>query len=131
LDSPYGDELPTKGFDPGEDTYEEPPADGGKLRVDVDPSSQRLQLLEPFDVWDGKDLIDLTVLIKVSSASYGFLYQVYAACLKEAQVSYDYSAVVLPYQLIQYLRFQLSGLPQPPKNRELNKWFISFKTHAK
>lgn len=65
LDSPYGDELPTKGFDPGEDTYEAPPADGTKLKVDVDPSSQRLQLLEPFDVWDGKDLVDLTVLIKV------------------------------------------------------------------
>lgn len=65
LDSPYGDELPAKGFDPGEDTYEAPPADGGKLKVDVDPKSQRLQLLEPFDVWDGKDLIDLTILIKV------------------------------------------------------------------
>jgi len=65
LDSPYGDELPTKGFDPGEDTYEAPPSDGSKLKVDVDPSSQRLQLLEPFDVWDGKDLVDLTVLIKV------------------------------------------------------------------
>jgi aconitate hydratase len=35
------------------------------LKVDVDPKSQRLQLLEPFDVWDGKDLIDLTILIKV------------------------------------------------------------------
>jgi len=65
LDSPFGDELPTKGFDPGEDTYEAPPADGTKLKVDVDPSSQRLQLLEPFDVWDGRDLVDLTVLIKV------------------------------------------------------------------
>ncbi|PNF43609.1 Aconitate hydratase, mitochondrial [Cryptotermes secundus] len=65
LDSPYGDELPSKGFDPGEDTYEAPPRDGSKLKVDVDPKSQRLQLLEPFDVWDGKDLIDLTILIKV------------------------------------------------------------------
>jgi aconitate hydratase len=65
LDAPFGDELPKKGFDPGEDTYEAPPADGGKLKVDVDPKSERLQLLEPFDVWAGKDLIDLTVLIKV------------------------------------------------------------------
>lgn len=68
MDSPYGDELPTRGFDPGEDTYEAPPADSTKLKVDVDPSSQRLQLLEPFDVWDGKDLTGLTVLIKVLSA---------------------------------------------------------------
>lgn len=65
LDSPYGDELPSKGFDPGEDTYTAPPADGSSLKVDVDSKSQRLQLLEPFDVWDGKDLTDLTILIKV------------------------------------------------------------------
>lgn len=65
LDAPFGDELPQKGFDPGMDTYEAPPADGSKVKVDVDPKSQRLQLLEPFDVWDGKDLNDMTVLIKV------------------------------------------------------------------
>ena len=84
LDSPYGDELPSKGFDPGEDTYEAPPADGTKLRVDVDPNSQRLQLLEPFDVWDGKDLVDLTVLIKVLSPSCSISQQVYTTHFKEA-----------------------------------------------
>jgi hypothetical protein len=76
LDSPYGDELPKNGFDPGEDTYEAPPPDGTKLKVDVDPSSQRLQLLEPFDVWDKKDLVDLTVLIKVLSTCYSISQQV-------------------------------------------------------
>ncbi|XP_012540410.1 probable aconitate hydratase, mitochondrial [Monomorium pharaonis] len=65
LDNPYGDELPNRGFDPGVDTYDAPPADGSKVKVDVDPKSQRLQLLEPFDKWDGKDLEDLTILIKV------------------------------------------------------------------
>ncbi|KAG8233084.1 hypothetical protein J437_LFUL013084 [Ladona fulva] len=65
LDNPFGDELPKSGFDPGVDTYQAPPKDGSGLKVDVDPKSQRLQLLEPFDVWDGKDLTDLTVLIKV------------------------------------------------------------------
>lgn len=65
LDSPFGDELPTKGFDPGMDTYEAPPKDGSSVKVDVDPKSQRLQLLDPFDRWDGKDLTDMTVLIKV------------------------------------------------------------------
>lgn len=39
--------------------------DGSNVKVDVDPKSQRLQLLEPFDVWNGKDLVDMTVLIKV------------------------------------------------------------------
>lgn len=33
----------------------------------MSPTSQRLQLLEPFDKWDGKDLEDLQILIKVSS----------------------------------------------------------------
>lgn len=65
LDAPFGDELPQKGFDPGMDTYEAPPSDGSKVRVDVDPKSQRLQLLNPFDTWNGKDLTDMTVLIKV------------------------------------------------------------------
>jgi len=65
LDSPFGDELPSRGFDPGQDTYQAPPADGSAVSVDVSPTSQRLQLLEPFDKWDGKDLVDMTILIKV------------------------------------------------------------------
>nr|XP_032523588.1 aconitate hydratase, mitochondrial-like [Danaus plexippus plexippus] len=65
LSDPFADELPAKGFDPGQDTYEHPPADGSKVKVDVSPTSDRLQLLEPFDKWDGKDLSDLTILIKV------------------------------------------------------------------
>ncbi|XP_039754011.1 aconitate hydratase, mitochondrial-like [Pararge aegeria] len=65
LSDPFADELPAKGFDPGQDTYEHPPADGTKVRVDVAPTSDRLQLLEPFDKWNGKDLTDLTILIKV------------------------------------------------------------------
>ena len=65
LSAPFGDELPQRGFDPGEDTYQGPPADGSKVNVDVSPSSDRLQLLTPFTKWDGNDLEDLTVLIKV------------------------------------------------------------------
>merc|ERR1712117_619532 len=65
LADPYGDELPQRGFDPGEDTYQHPPADGSSVAVDVDPKSERLQLLTPFSKWDGGDLKDLRVLIKV------------------------------------------------------------------
>merc|ERR1712062_554550 len=65
LDCPYGDELPSQGFDPGEDTYQHPPADGSDVAVDVDPKSDRLQLLGPFAKWDGGDLKDARVLIKV------------------------------------------------------------------
>ncbi|CAL4141938.1 unnamed protein product [Meganyctiphanes norvegica] len=64
LSAPFADELPAQGFDPGEDTYQSPPSDGTALSVDVDVESQRLQLLTPFDKWDGNDLIDMTVLIK-------------------------------------------------------------------
>merc|ERR1739844_100872 len=65
LENPYGDELPQAGFDPGEDTYQHPPTDGSGVTVDVDPASDRLQLLNPFEKWTGGDLKDLAVLIKV------------------------------------------------------------------
>ncbi|KAL1117112.1 hypothetical protein AAG570_004440 [Ranatra chinensis] len=65
LTDPFGDELPAKGFDPGVDTYQAPPADGSSVSVKVNPKSDRLQLLEPFAKWDGKDLVDMLILIKV------------------------------------------------------------------
>jgi len=65
LAEPYGDGLPTRGFDPGEDTYQAPPADGSAVNVDVSPTSDRLQLLSPFDKWIGSDLTDMRILIKV------------------------------------------------------------------
>jgi len=65
LDSPFGDELPEAGFDPGMDTYQAPPADGSGVAVDVNPSSDRLQLLHPFDRWSGQDLEGMRILIKV------------------------------------------------------------------
>lgn len=65
LESPYGDELPANGFDLGEDTFQSPPEDGSAVKVDVSSESDRLQLLTPFDKWNGKDLEDLVVLIKV------------------------------------------------------------------
>ncbi|KAH8294626.1 hypothetical protein KR018_000628, partial [Drosophila ironensis] len=65
LKEPFGDELPSKGFDPGEDTYQAPPKSGEDIKVNVDPKSERLQILEPFNKWDGKDYIDMVVLIKI------------------------------------------------------------------
>jgi len=65
LSDPFGDGLPVRGFDPGEDTYQAPPADGSQVVVDVSPSSDRLQLLSPFDKWVGTDLTDMRILIKV------------------------------------------------------------------
>ncbi len=65
LNSPTGEELPPRGFDPGQDTYQPPAADGSSVQVQIDPKSQRLQLLPKFDAWNGKDALeDMPVLIK-------------------------------------------------------------------
>jgi len=65
LAEPFGDGLPVRGFDPGEDTFQAPPEDGSSVTVDVSPTSDRLQLLSPFDKWIGTDLTDMRILIKV------------------------------------------------------------------
>src|SRR5436305_8584862 len=57
-------EVPAHGFDPGLATYIAPPEDGSAIKLEVDPNSERLQLMEPWAAWDGKDLVDMPVLIK-------------------------------------------------------------------
>ena len=64
LDPPVGEVLPAKGFDPGESGFLAPPDRRCLRQVVVEPDSTRLQLLEPFPPWDGKDLIDMPVLMK-------------------------------------------------------------------
>jgi aconitate hydratase len=64
LDAPVGEVLPDRGYDPGQNTFTAPPADGSGLTVDVSPTSDRLQLLEPFPAWDGNDYLGLPVLMK-------------------------------------------------------------------
>jgi aconitate hydratase len=64
LSVPVGIELPPAGFDPGEETFIAPPADGSAIDVVVSPSSDRLQLLEPFPAWDGNDYENLPILVK-------------------------------------------------------------------
>ena len=64
LDPPTGFELPVNGFaveDPG---YQNPAEDGSQVEVIVSPDSKRLQLLDPFEPWNGKDLTGLKLLIK-------------------------------------------------------------------
>ena len=64
LDAPSGEELPPRGFDEGSAGFVAPAEDGSKVEVKVDPKSDRLQLLTSFTPWDGKDLVDLPVLLK-------------------------------------------------------------------
>lgn len=61
---PSGKELPPSGYDAGENTFQAPPEDRSSVQVAIDPSSDRLQFLEPFKAWDGKDPKDMPVLIK-------------------------------------------------------------------
>lgn len=64
LDPPVGDELPKKGFDVEDPGYQAPAEDGSQVEVVVSPTSDRLQLLEPFSPWEGTDLHGLKLLIK-------------------------------------------------------------------
>ena len=64
LADPHGDKLPSRGFESGEAGFVAPPEDGSGVNVNVSPTSDRLQLLEPFAVWDGKDFDGLPVLMK-------------------------------------------------------------------
>jgi aconitate hydratase len=64
LDAPVGEVLPDRGYDPGQNTFTAPPADGSQVSVEVSPTSDRLQLLSPFPAWDGEDYHDLPVLMK-------------------------------------------------------------------
>jgi aconitate hydratase len=66
LDAPVGEVLPAQGYDPGVDTFTPPPADATDVEVVVQPTSDRLQLLEPFPAWDGQDYVGLPVLMKAA-----------------------------------------------------------------
>ncbi len=64
LDEPHGDDLPLKGFEVEDAGLIPPSKDFRHLEVTVDPASDRLQLLEPFQPWDGQEMTGLSLLIK-------------------------------------------------------------------
>jgi aconitate hydratase len=64
LDEPSGYELPTKGFAVDDAGYQQPAEDGSGVEILVSPTSNRLQLLDPFTPWEGTDLKGLKLLIK-------------------------------------------------------------------
>ena len=57
-------EVPPTGFAEHEKIFFAPPEDGRDIKVEIDPNSQRLQRLEPWPAWDGRDFTDLPVLLK-------------------------------------------------------------------
>lgn len=64
LDPPKGEELPAKGFAVEDNGYQAPAEDGSGIEVKVNPDSKRLQLLTPFEPWDGKNITGAKLLIK-------------------------------------------------------------------
>jgi len=62
--APEGEELPRQGFARGAEGYEEPAADPDSVKIEIPENSERLQVLGPFVAWDGKDFIDLPILVK-------------------------------------------------------------------
>ena len=64
LDAPTGDELPPLGFAVDDAGFQAPAADGSGVTINVSPTSNRLQLLDPFAAWEGTDLKGLKLLIK-------------------------------------------------------------------
>ena len=57
-------EIPSDGFLSGEDAYVPPPENGEDVEVTLSPQSQRLQVLEPFPAWDGKNFVEVPLLFK-------------------------------------------------------------------
>ena len=66
LTEPSGYELPIKGYAVEDAGFIAPVADGSKVVINVSSDSKRLQILQPFAVWDGKDLIEQPLLIKAT-----------------------------------------------------------------
>ena len=64
LDAPVGEELPAKGYAVEDAGYQAPAEDGSGVVVEVNPESQRLQLLDSFAAWDGQNITGAKLLIK-------------------------------------------------------------------
>ncbi len=66
LDEPAGYNFPPRGFEvPEETSLNVQPSTLNTQEIVIDPHSNRLQRLEPFAPWDGNDLLNMPLLIKV------------------------------------------------------------------
>lgn len=65
LKEPIGYELPPRGYEMEDAGFEAPSNDGSNIEITIAPDSQRLQELKPFPAWNGKDIVEQPLLIKV------------------------------------------------------------------
>lgn len=65
LAEPSGFDLPPDGFVNIENGFQKLSKNKRSVSVKIDPSSERLQALELFPAWDGKDFTDLPLLVRV------------------------------------------------------------------
>jgi len=65
LDPPSGYELPPNGFGVDDLGFQSPAIDGENIEVEINEESERLQRLKPFQKWNGQDVMNLDLLIKV------------------------------------------------------------------
>ena len=64
LDPPQGFDLPQNGFAVEDLGYQVPASEDSSIDVKVDSNSKRLQLLMPFEPWNGKNIAGMRLLIK-------------------------------------------------------------------
>ncbi len=64
LNSPFGSDLPQNGFAVEDLGLKAPAIDGSPIEINVNPNSERLELLTPFTEWDGENITGMKLLIK-------------------------------------------------------------------
>jgi aconitate hydratase len=64
LEAPTGVELPPLGFDVKDAGFQEPADNGASIEIDVDPKSDRIQLLDPFKPITKQQVTGMRLLLK-------------------------------------------------------------------
>ena len=64
LDPPVGDDLPKNGFTVEDLGYQQPAENARGIEIHVNPDSERLELLSPFEPWNGDNITGMKLLIK-------------------------------------------------------------------
>ena len=57
-------EVPPSDFTGGKEYYIAPPENGTEIEISVNPESDRLQVLTPWEKWDGNDYQEIPLLVK-------------------------------------------------------------------